>query len=300
MMAAITFLCLFATAASAAPSFVDDSGRTVVVEKPFERIVSLYGAHTENLFSLGLDEQVIGVPRSTEYPPAAAEKPRFSYRDDPERFLAANPDLVLIRPMIYRGYRNLVDRLEQFGIRVASLQPNGVEEMFRYWRRLGMLTGREERADSMIAGFKASLEELKARVADVPREDRPRVYFESIHRRMKTFAPDSTAIFVLETAGGVNVASDAKAVRGTNIAEYGKERILSHASEIDVYLAQRGAMNDVTVETIVSESGFRAIKAVREGRVYIVDERIVSRPTVRLLEGVETVQAYLYPDRLGK
>ncbi|MBI4797325.1 MAG: cobyrinate a,c-diamide synthase [Desulfarculus sp.] len=47
--------------------------------------------------------------------------------------------------------------------------------------------------------------------------------------------------FVLTSAGGVNVAGDAQAVRGTNIAAYGQERILAQGANIDVYLARRGA-----------------------------------------------------------
>jgi iron complex transport system substrate-binding protein len=114
---------------------------------------------------------------------------------------------------------------------------------------------------------------------------------------MKTFSQDSMAIFALETAGGINVADDAVPSRGTNIANYGKEKILSHAHEIDVYLAQHGAMNQPTVDEIRNEPGFGIIKAVQEGEIYIIDEEIVSRPTMRLLEGIRTIETILYPDR---
>jgi iron complex transport system substrate-binding protein len=104
-------------------------------------------------------------------------------------------------------------------------------------------------------------------------------------------------MFALTTAGGINVAADAKAVRNTNIAAYGKEHILSHGDNIDIYLAQRGAMNQISVERIEEEGGFRAIKAVREGQVYIIDEKIVSRPTLRLLDGIYEIGRILYPKR---
>ncbi|MBW2164118.1 MAG: ABC transporter substrate-binding protein, partial [Deltaproteobacteria bacterium] len=85
--------------------------------------------------------------------------------------------------------------------------------------------------------------------------------------------------------------------RNTNIAAYGKEHILSHGDNIDVYLAQRGVMNQISVERIEKEGGFRAIKAVREGQVYIIDEKIVSRPTLRLLDGIYEIGGILYPKR---
>jgi len=116
---------------------------------------------------------------------------------------------------------------------------------------------------------------------------------------MKTFSPSSIAIFSLETAGGINVANDAKVVEGTNIAAYGKEHILSRADEIDVYLAQRGVMNRAKVEYIREEGGFKAIRAVREGKIYIIDEKIVSRPTLRLLDGIHEIGSILYPARFN-
>jgi iron complex transport system substrate-binding protein len=123
-----------------------------------------------------------------------------------------------------------------------------------------------------------------------------KVYFESIHNKMKTFSPDSMAIFALVTAGGINVAEDAKPVRNTNIARYGKERILSHAEQIDVYLAQSGAMNRPTVSMIKAETGFNVIKAVANDQIFVIDEQIVSRPTLRLLEGIHEIGKILYPD----
>ena len=102
---------------------VDQAGRTVVVNRPFGRIISLYGAHTENLFNLGLDDKIVGVSRHESYPPQALNKPVFSYREDPEKFLAVRPDLVVIRPMIDRGYPQFISMLEKNGITVISLLP---------------------------------------------------------------------------------------------------------------------------------------------------------------------------------
>ncbi len=275
---------------------VDADGRKVTVSPPYKRIISLYGAHTENLFSLGLNREILGVSRHEAFPPAATRKPVFSYHEDAEKFIAARPDLILVRPMITRGYPALIRKLRAAGITVVSLQPTTVKAMLAYWKTLGVLTGRQKAAARMVARFRAGVAKIKKRVADIPPGKRKRVYFEAIHSRMKTFAPNAIAMFALKTAGGINVAADARAAHGTNIAAYGKERILSHAAEIDVFLAQRGAMNRVTKRKILEEGGFGAIKAVREGQVYIIDEKIVSRPTLRLLLGIHEIGRFLYPE----
>ena len=276
---------------------IDQGGRTLQIVKPFQRIISLYGAHTENLFSLGLGQEIIGVSPHEVYPPQALQKPVYSYHDDSEKILAARPDLVLIRPMIDRGYPQLVRRLEKSGITVVSLQPGNIDELYNYWEILGVLTGRQQRAVQLIDHFRNASQHLQMLTAAI--EIKKRVYFEAIHSRMKTFSPDSMAIFSLQTAGGINVAADAKPVRKTNIAFYGKERILAHAAKIDVYLAQYGAMNTPTIGMIKKEPGFRAIKAIQDNEIYIIDEHIVSRPTLRLLDGIIEIGKILYPSRFG-
>jgi len=281
-------------AAGPAAVITDAAGRVIPVSQPFQRVISLYGAHTENLFKMGAEDVLIGVGRNDVYPPRVSSLPGFSYHDGPERFLAAAPDLVLIRPMIDRGYAPLIQRLEQSGITVVSLQPGTIEEMVAYWRILGLLTGQETRAEAMITAFQQAVADFQALAASV--QVPKRVYFEAIHKRMKTFSPGSMPIFALETAGGVNVAADADRVRTTNIAYYGKERILSRAAEIDVYLAQQGAMNQPSPALISNEPGFDVIKAVKAGQVFIVDETIVARPTWRLLYGINTIGNMLYPE----
>lgn len=285
-------LLLPVAAIGAGTPIVDSDGRVIITDKPFTRIISLYGAHTRNLIDMGAGEQIVAVGRSDQQFPAL---PQLSFRDDPERLLALKPDLVLIRPMISRSYPQLVRRLEQSGVRVVSLQPAAMDELFRYWQTLGILSGHEQGAKQMIVGFGAGLAEITLQVDAIPQQDRKQVYFEAIHKRMKTFAPSSMAIFVLEAAGGINVAKDAVQVRKTNIAAYGKERILSQADRIDVFLAQQGRMNPVTVQMVKTEPGFQVIKAVRNNQVFLVEEKLVSRPTLGLLEGIKTVFDLLYP-----
>ncbi len=286
------FCCLLYVVPVAAATITDSDGRVIVFDHPFTRIISLYPAHTRNLLDMGLDREIIAVGRSDHQ---LKGRPRVSFRDDPERLLALEPDLVLIRPMISRAYPQLVRRLEASGVQVVSLQPSSMDQLFPYWDDLGRLTGHEKEARAMIGRFGRELARVKQLVDRIPPADRKHVYFESIHRRMKTFAPSSMAIFVLTSAGGINVATDARQVRNTNIANYGKERILARANEIDVFLAQKGRMNPVTVEMIRNEPGFQVIKAVRDGQVFLVDEKLVSRPTLGLIKGIRTVFDILYP-----
>ena len=290
----IFLLVLLLPVAVQAMTVTDDGGRTISFDKPFSRVISLYAAHSENLFELGLDEEVVGVTQNEDYPAQALAKPAFNARDGVERFLAAKPDLILIRPMLDRGYPSLWKTLEQHGITVVSLQPGTIEEMYGYWRILGLLTGRETEAGRMVHTFRDRVDRFEQRLAHLPEQNRPKVFFESIHAKHATFSPGSMPLFVLHCAGGLNVATDATPRHGTNIAYYGLEQLLAKGQDIDVYLAQYGAMNKVSEEMIRNGPAASRIKAVLNNAVFLVDEHMVSRPTMRLLTGIETVYRLLH------
>ncbi len=291
----LIFAVLSLVSQSYSKELKDIWGRSIESKIPFKRIISLYGAHTENLFYLGLDKEIVGVSIHDDYPKKVNTKTRFSYHDGPEKFIGVNPDLILVRPMIVRGYKNLFLKLKDLGIEVVSLQPTNFNEMLDYWLELGKLTGKEKKAKKMIEEFLNKLNKIKSVISSIPYSKRKRVYLESIHRKFKTFAPDSISMFVLKSAGGINIAQDAIRVRHTNIAYYGKERILAKGDKIDFYISQIGPMNPITKDDILNEPGFKAIKAVREGKVFLVKEEILSRPTPRIIIGIKKIAKILYP-----
>ena len=279
-----------------AADLTDQSGKTIHFDHPFSRIISLYGAHTENLAALGLDKEIIGRTGGDDFPPSITSKPEFSDLDNPEKFIAARPDLVLIRPMLENRHPEVFSKLQEAGITIVSLQPTNIDQMYAYWLDLGKLTGKTKEAEAMIEKFKTGLAQVQEKFKNIPDNKRPRVYFESIHEMMRTFSPESISLFSLKSAGGINIAVDAIQRHSTNIADYGKERILSHANDIDVFLAQTGRMNRVDKMMILEEPGFQSIKAIRDGRVYLIDEKEVSRPTARLLLGIQRLNEILYPN----
>ncbi|WP_168198325.1 ABC transporter substrate-binding protein [Crassaminicella thermophila] len=276
--------------------FEDDLGNMIKMDAPAKKIISLYSAHTENLFSLGLDEEIIGVGKSDAYPAMVTTKERFDYRSDPEKVIAVDPDLVLIRPFIKKSRPEFVEALENAGINVVCLYPDRFEEFPEYIKKLGLLTGKEEKAEELLKKFEEDLKDLEEMTKNI--EPKVNVFFESTETEYRTVTTDSMAARAIKLAGGNNIASDAKPIReGTSIASYGEERILEKADKIDVYVSQRGAMNaGGNIHSISIRPGFDTIKAVKEGRVYTINEKLVSSPTFRFSKGVKELARMFYPN----
>lgn len=280
--------------------FTDDDGVEIRFDRPFERIVCLYSAHTENLFTLGAGAQIIGGHSTSVYPPEAAFLPVFDYNGDVEQVIAAEPDLVLIRPFISRRVPEYVEQLRQAGITVVSLYPDTYEAFPDYVRKLAMMTGMEEEAECQLRLMDERLRLIMQKTGAVA--DKQTVFFESTETNIRTVTDDSMPGLAIVMAGGVSLAAGAEpSAAGSSIAEFGVEKVLSYAEDIDVYVSQRGAMNSGgNLQSIDERPGYDTIRAVREGRVYLINEKLISAPTFRYDKGVREMARFLYPELMDE
>lgn len=276
--------------------FTDDDGREIQLDAPCGRIISLYSAHTENLYEIGAGDRLIGVYTGSIYPPEAAFLPAFDYKGDPEQIIAAQPDLVLIRPFITRNAPDYIAQIESAGIPVVSLYPDSYDRFSDYIGTLAALTGTQEAAQRRLADFYAAIDGIVAITSQVT--DKKTVFMEATETELRTVTPDSMPGRAMAFAGGVNLAADAQPVeKGSTFAAFGIERVLENADRIDVYVSQRGAMNaGGNLISIGERDGFDTIKAVKENRVYLITDKLINSPTFRFQKGIAEMARFLYPE----
>lgn len=275
----------------------DDSGKTIDITKPYKRIISLYGAHTEVLVAIGAKENLIGVEKNSQ----VKTLPQYSYRDSIERFLKANPDLVLIRPMIRSRYRRLIKGLEDAGITVLTIKPTKFEDLENYWNLLGLISGHQKESSQYVENFRKEVDKLEKISKNTPLSEVKTVFFEARHKGLKTASNKSIPAFIFHILNIDSLASDIEAnKRKSTVVSYPRELLISKGETIDIYITQRGAMNKVTKEEIEKTSGFESIRAVREGNILIVDEKEISRPTMKLIDGAKKLGKMVYPKYFKK
>lgn len=279
-------------------TFIDSMGNKFIVDGSYKRIISLYSAHTENLCELGALDTLIGASPTSIYPPEASTLERYDYRGDPEPIIAANPDLVIIRPFIDRNYSQYVKAIKKAGIPVVSLYPENTEEFNTYIRILGMLVGQEEIAQEKLDQLDKRLTEISDLSSQIPDSQKKTVFFESTKTAYRTVTPDSNPAKAITIAGGINIAADVKPMtKGSTIAEFGIEKLLLNGESIDLYVSQRGAMNaGGSLISIPQREGFEGIKAVREMAILEINEKLISSPTLRYHKGVLEIARALYPE----
>ncbi len=268
----------------------DVYGEVHKLNRSCSRIISLYPSHTEVLVGIGAGDALVGTTMNEDLKDLKSQgMTEFKLGDSVEKFIGLKPDLVLVRPMVENKYRNLIAILKSRGVEVISLHPKTGYELEDYWLALGRLSGNEEGARRYIEEYRERL----ARLREQGEKRRVKAFFEARYSRgLYTNAENSIASYVLEVAGVENILEE-RSDRGSTIVPIKHEELLSRGGEIDLYIAQKGVMNQRDLRDIEASSGYKLIRGVREGRILLVDEKTMSRPTSKILDAVEEIERYI-------
>ena len=267
---------------------VDDFGGRISLPSPARRIVALYGAFNEILASMGLEGRIVGRTKADRVPPSILSKPVIGthMRPNVEVILSLKPDLIL-QAAGRSESMVVVDQLRKAGLIVAIFNPQSFEGLFSTIRRLGSLTGEESRAESVVGSIQGRLGNVDARLKGAT--SRPRVFFEVREQNLLGAGTGSIVHQIIEKAGGRNSMDSPK-----KMVRIGIETLIEKNPE--VYVVQRGPMNQNPSHPSGREH-FKTLEAVRKGRILMVDEQVFSRPGPRSVEAVETLAAFLHPER---
>lgn len=193
---------LACTAAVAEIRIVDDHDRTVVLQQPARRIISLAPGVTELLFAAGAGERIVGAVDYSDYPEAAKGIPRVgSNRQlDLERIVTLKPDLIVV--WLHGSAQRQLDRLFSVGIPVFYNEPRRLGDIARSIEQFGRLAGTEAAAQRAARAFIAREAELRARYAGRPSV---RVFYQIWEQPLMTVNGDHLITDVLRLCGGQNI-----------------------------------------------------------------------------------------------
>ncbi|MEW6668733.1 MAG: ABC transporter substrate-binding protein [Thermodesulfobacteriota bacterium] len=269
-------------------SIVDDFGHTVTLPSPARRIIALYGAYNEILGAMGLEGRIVGRTKADRLPPSILSSPSIGthMRPSVEIILALKPDLILQSA----GRREAVVAVEQLrkkGIPLALFNPENLEGLVSVIRRMGVLTGEEQAAGRLIQSMQERLARVESLLQGV--KDRPRVFFEVRYPNLLAAGRGSIVHDIIQRAGGVNCLEDRK-----RMVRIGMESLIQRNPA--AYVVQKGPMNR-NPSPPWERPHFGVLDAVKKRRVLFVDEQIFSRPGPRSVDAVESLAAFLHPDR---
>jgi iron complex transport system substrate-binding protein len=264
---------------------VDEAGRKVTLPLKIERIVSLAPNLTEIVYAVGAGDRLVGDTEYCDYPAEAKSVAKIGDTMHPsvERIIALKPQIVLVSTA--SQLEAFTNQLDQQRIAVYVTNPRSLDEIFHSITVLGGMFGRPEQAALLATDLRKRAAAVEARI----REIKPiSVFYQVSGEPLYTIGRDAYLTDLVKRAGGVSVTTD---VPGA-FPRYSDEAALAARPDA-IILPTGGAMG--TANSSVA-GPLRNSPAVRNNRVYKINDDHLSRPGPRLVDGLEEMARALHPE----
>ena len=278
----LAFLCI-SLPALAARTLTDDVGRSVTVPDHPHRLICLMPSLVDDVYALGAGSDVIAVSDYTKYPVEAKAKPKVGLPLSPslETIVSLHPDLVLASGELNRG--ETVSELQELGIPVFTVMVHGIDGIYKSIASIGRALNREQEADRLVGALKEREKVVRQRVAGKPVVN---VLMPIWYDPIMTIGKTAYITNLIEAAGGHSVTSDVD----EEWPEISLEAVLARSP--DALLLVRGSK--MSVEAIRTRPGWLTMTAVKNNRIYYVDDRIES-PSPVAFDALEELAKQFHP-----
>ncbi len=269
----------------------DGLGRTVALEEPAQRIVSLAPSVTEVLFAVGAGEQVVGRDSFSNYPPEASviqDVGGWMGEYSIETIASLEPDLVIAAEI---NTPEQVSALEKMGLTVYYLaNPVEVAGIYDMLQTVGELSGHQAEAEKLSESLKERVQQVEKTIEKAT--TRPLVFYEldgTDPAKPWTPGPGNFLDELIRTAGGENVGAGLQ----SSWAQISVEELLVQDPDI---ILLGDSIYGMTPDQVAARAGWDGLTALDEGRVYEFNDDLVSRPGPRLVDGLEELAKLIHPE----
>jgi len=129
--------------------------------------------------------------------------------------------------------KETVEQIERMGLPVYVVNPKNLEGILATMRRIGRITGREEKARILTSRFARRVEAVSKRVAGRPR---PTVFFQVGLDPIVTVGRNTFIDELVGIAGGASISSGDR----TRYPRYSIEKILTAAPDVVIVTSMKG------------------------------------------------------------
>jgi iron complex transport system substrate-binding protein len=268
-------------------TFEDAIGRYVSVSYPPKRIVSLAPDITETLFALGLESEIVGVTRFSNFPLAAQKKSKVG------SYVAINIEAIVdLKPDLILGTgagnpRIQVVKLSDLGFSVFIVFPKNVDDILETIHLIGKVVGREKRAKQIVRELKDRMQGVRERVRG---QEKPLVFLQIGRDPIFTVSKGSFANDLISLAGGENIAKNEK----VPYPSYTLEEIILKSPEVIIISSMyRDRLHS---RWLKEWKRWSVLPAVKNNRLYIIDSDLIDRPSPRIIDGLEQMAQMIHPE----
>ena len=248
------------------------------------RVVSLQPSVSVTLADLdALDRLVACTKYCVDILPQLADTTRHivadSWSSNTAEILSAKPDLV-IASVPYR--MGSLAEIMRAGVPVLALAPKSLDDIYRDIQLIAGALSIPERAAPVIERMTASITRTRELTADVTR---PRVYCEEWGKPL--IQSQHWVAELVNAAGGEFIGTPGAQTTTADIAALDPDVIIT---------AWCGAGDRVPLERIIEQREWHKLRAVRERRVYCINDEYLNTPATTLIHGLAALLAAIHPE----
>ncbi len=249
-----------------------------------QRIVSLAPSNTEILYQLGVADRLLAVTRYCDYPEQAAHKPAVGgWVDIMDTAVAEHqPDLLITSTCVQE---KIAAKYTSLGYEVLHVDPTTLDGVYDSILKIGNAVGAHDQAAQIVADMKKQLAALQKKLEHLTYA--PRVYVEEWNRpptAAGNWVPD-----LIDLACG-----QALLRKGERSRAVGLQEIKAFDPEI-IIISLCGFKDAVDKRLITERPGWQELSAVKNDKVFVLDDSLLNRPGPRLVAGAEKIAEIMHP-----
>lgn len=269
--------------------FTDEAGRTITVPARIDRFITLAPNLTEIVFAIGAGDRLVGNTTYCDYPAQAKEieKVGDTLRPSMERIIALRPQLVLVSTA--SQLETFTKQLSDHQIAVYVTDPHDLEGVFKSIKDLGDLLNETETTAELVRNLRARAEAVESAVNTTQPTS---VFYQVSAEPLYTAGRDSFVTDLIRRAGGRSVTANVPGAWPLFSAE---SALAAHPEAI--ILPTGGSMGSANAEV---NAALKRSPAVRNGKVYKINDDHLARPGPRSVDGLEEIARALHPEVLAK
>lgn len=292
------------------------------------RIVSLIASSTEIVCALGRGDELVGRSHECDFPAwvkrlPSVTAPKFPtdgtsyeidervkaivqeglavYRVDAAALDELRPDVILTQSQcevcavstkdVEKAVCEMIGATVGEGPRIVSLEPNGLDDVWRDIARVAEAIGAVERGQALVAELQGRMNAVAVRARTAP--SRPTV--ACIEWVEPLMAAGNWMPTLVELAGGTNLFG----VAGKHSPWMRFDELVARDPEIIVILpcGYDIARASADLPLLEREPRWRSLRAVRDGRVFVADgNQYFNRPGPRVVESLEILAELVHPE----
>ena len=193
--------------------------------------------------------------------------------------LAAKPDLVLAS-VPYQ--LDSLGQIMKAGIPFLGLAPKCLADVFSNIAAIARIMGVESQGQELIARMRREIEAVRQAVAGL---SKPLVYCEEWGKPL--ILSERWAAELVEIAGGTFLGQPGTQIAADEVAGANPDVIVA---------AWCGAGDRVPLERIIPSRQWEHLNAVRQGRVYCINDEFLNTPASTLIHGLHALAAAIHPE----